>query len=146
MNDIAKTNMKDRLLEALKKEGLSKTEAGERLGIKPQYLSMMLSPSQWNKFPESTWDTIQKWVNSDQTIVVYSEKHGKVLPEKLEIPKPLVTVKPEALERRKKELAEIKQEPKRATVGEMVDMLIKEKKLLQQKIDAIDVLLKHYIS
>ena len=33
----------------------------------------------------------------------------------------------------------------RPSVGQMVDMLIEEKKSLQEKIEAIDVLLKHYI-
>lgn len=146
MNDIAKTSIKDKLIIALEKENLSKTKAGELLGIKAQYLSMAASPSQWNKFPESVWDTLRKWVNSDQGLVVYAEKHGHILPEEKEISEPRVKVKPEALERRKKELAERKQEPKRLTAGEMVDFLLVEKSSLKEKIDAIDILLKHYIS
>ena len=140
MNNIAKTSIKDRLIIALEKEGLSKTKAGAMLGVKAQYLSMALSMSQWNKFPEASWDILQKWANSGQGISEYSEKHGKVLPE---ISKPLVSVKPEALERRNKELAA---ESKRASRGEMVDMLLEEKANLTCKIEAIDVLLNHYIS
>lgn len=146
MNDITKTSIKDKLITALSKENLSKTKAGELLGVKAQYLSMALSPSQWNKFPEATWDILQKWVNSDQGLVIYSEKHGKILPEKSEVQKPLVTVRPEALEKRKSELAELKQEPKRLSAGEMIDFLLAEKVSLKAKIEAIDVLLKHYIS
>ena len=39
-----------------------------------------------------------------------------------------------------------KEEHRRLSAGEMVDLLLEEKKFLQCKIDAIDVLLKHYIS
>lgn len=57
-----------------------------------------------------------------------------------------IKVKPEALEKRQKQLAERKQEPQRASRGQMIDMLIKEKTMLKNKIYAIDFLLKHYIS
>lgn len=162
MNDIAKTSIKDRLVINLEKEGLSKTKAGELLGVKAQYLSMVLSPVQWNKFPETTWEALQKWVNSGLSITKYGEKIGvltsipiqkeaKTVPEKKETvpetvksePEPLIKAKPEALEKRNKELA-IKE--RRASRGEMVDMLIEEKEYLRAKIEAIDTLLKHYIS
>jgi hypothetical protein len=142
MNEICKTAIKDKLIIALEKEGLSKIKAGELLEIKPQYLSMVLKAEQWGKFPESTWDILQKWVNSDQGIIEYSEKHGKVLTEKPKKDEPIIKVKPEALEKRKKELAE---KEKRATKGQLIDMLIQEKELLKSKIIAIDILLKHYI-
>ena len=144
MNEIAKQSISNRLRIALSKESLTKVKAGELLGIKAQYLSMALDPNQWKKFPEVTWDILQKWVNSDQGIMEYSEKHGKVLPEKKEIPEPRVTVKPEAFEKRKKELAET--DSKRLTNGQLIDLLIKERDLLKEKIAAIDILLKHYIS
>jgi len=56
----------------------------------------------------------------------------------------MVKVKPEALERRKSELAE--REPKKASKGELIDLLIEEKDLLTRKIDAINALLKHYLN
>jgi predicted transcriptional regulator len=142
MNDIAKTSIKDKLVTALNNESLSKTKAGELLGVKPQYLSMVLSPSQWNKFPELTWELLQKWVNSGQGLIEYSEKHGKVLPEKHES-KPGTVISKVI---KKEPIKEIKQEPKKATEGEFIDMLIEEKALLRRKIDAIDLLLTHYIS
>jgi len=158
MNDIAKTSIKDRLISALSKENLSKTKAGELLGVKPQYLSMVLSPSQWNKFPEATWDILQKWVNSGQGLQEYSEKHGRVLPEAITpkpikasevakdeidtLPKNLSNYKPEKPVNGKVE-PESKTKPAK---GQLIDMLIEEKELLKAKVDAIDLLLRHYIS
>jgi len=144
MNEIAKQSISNRLRIALSKESLTKVKAGELLQINSNYLSMVDKPDQWKKFPETSWDVLQKWANSGQGIVEYYEKHGKVLPEKKEIPEPRVTVKPEALEKRKKELAET--DSKRLTNGQLIDLLIKERDLLKEKIAAIDILLKHYIS
>ena len=133
MNDIVKTSIKDRLIIALEKEGLSKTKAGEMLGVKAQYLSMALSMSQWNKFPETSWDILQKWANSGQGIVEYSEKHGKVLPENHE-PKPIISKAIESVPIKvkskpiweKEPVKEVIPQPKRLSVGEMIDMLLKE--------------------
>jgi len=149
MNEVVKTNIKTRLECAMEKEGLKPTETARIFGIHPNYVSMIKNPNTWVKCPQSAWESVLTWVNSGQGLLEWSEKHGKVLPEKpekSEIPKPLVTVKPEALERRKEELAVRNQKPKRATRGELIDMLIAEKELLKCKVDAIDVLLKHYIS
>ncbi|HLD89426.1 MAG TPA: hypothetical protein VI911_00140 [Patescibacteria group bacterium] len=42
-----------------------------------------------------------------------------------------------------KEIQIKKHEPGRAIKGDLIDMLIEEKKLLESKINAIDILLKH---
>jgi hypothetical protein len=158
MNEIVKANIKSRLEKALVAENLSTNEAAALLHVKATYLSIIKNPETWGKCGIAVWETILTWVNSGQGIREYSEKHGMVLPEKHE-PKPgtvisgviekepvkteaTVKVKPEALERRKKELAE--REPKRASKGELIDLLIEEKDLLTRKIDAINALLKHY--
>jgi hypothetical protein len=150
MNDISKTNIKTKLEKAMEAEGLKPSETARIFGIHPNYISMIRNPDTWTKCPASAWETVLIWVNSGQGLNEWSEKHGKFSPNKYE-PKPVViskVVKVEpAKEVVKKEPAkEVKQGPKRATKGELLDMLIEEKALLQQKIDAIDVLLKHYIS
>lgn len=151
MNDIAKTSIKDRLIINLEKEGLLKTKAGELLGVKPQYLSMVLSSSQWNKFPESVWDILQKWVNSGLSITKYGEKNGilterkpeKSVPKTKETVPELVTIGSKMNDFATEMVA--KPEP-RPTNGQMIDFMLAEKRELAAKIEAIDVLLKHYIS
>jgi len=162
MNEIVKANIKSRLERALITENLSTNEAATLLNVKATYLSIIKNPETWGKCGIAVWETILTWVNSGQGIREYSEKHGRVLPEKHE-PKPgtvisrviekepvkaesTVKVKPEALERRKKELAEREQKPKRASKGELIDLLIEEKDLLTRKIEAINALLKHYLN
>jgi len=80
-------------------------------------------------------DNVAKEAKSD------TEKE-KIVPETVKS-EPIIKIKPGVLEKRKEELA-VKE--RRASRGEMVDMLIEEKESLRAKIDAIDVLLKHYIS
>jgi hypothetical protein len=160
MNEIVKANIKSRLEKALVTENLSTNEAAALLHVKATYLSIIKNPETWGKCGIAVWETILTWVNSGQGIREYSEKHGMVLPEKHE-PKPgtflsrviekqpvkaevMVRVKPEALESRKKEFAERIPEPKRASKGELIDLLIKEKDLLIRKIEAINALLKYY--
>jgi hypothetical protein len=163
MNDVVKENISVRLKAALVKEELTCVSAGHKLGIKDNYITMAKNPSSWRGCPVYAWEILLKWVNSGQGIVEYSQKHGLVVPAKKEpVPEPKetvsesvtimpvieklgsyprITVKPGVLERRQKEI-----EHKRMSNGELIDALLKEKALLREKIDAIDVLLKHYIS
>ena len=159
MNDIAKTQTLQRLNKAIESERLQINEVAVCLGIQATYVSMMRNVKHWLKCPAHAWDAALTWVNSGQTLREYCEKHGKVLPpvkhielppkviavKQPEINEPEIKVKPEALEKRKKELAERSKEV-RPSKGQMVDMLLEEKESLKAKIEAIDVLLKHYIS
>jgi len=164
MNDIAKANTKDRLNKAIESESISVNEAAQSIGIKAQYISMIRNEKMWNKCSIGAWNSVLAWINSGQSLKEYSEKHGKVLPTKhSEVARdeidalrknlsnykpdtikeePRVKVKPEALEKRQKE----RNKEARPSKGQMVDMLIEEKELLKAKINAIDVLLNHYIS
>jgi len=159
MNDIAKSQTQNKLNKAIETEGLKINEVAECLGIKATYISMIRNEKHWPNCSIAAWDSVLKWVNSGQSLKEYSEKHGKVLPTKhSEVAKdeiealrknlsnykpdtikeePIVKVKPEALERNKEA---------RPSKGQMVDMLIEEKESLKAKINAIDVLLNHYIS
>jgi len=146
MNEIAQKATAEKFLLAIEKEHLSKKVAGECIKLVPAQVSYLFNEKYWSRLGNTYWDRVLAWVNSGQSLKEYSEKHGKVLIQKEVISKPLVKVKPEALEIRKKELTERKQEPQRLTTGQMVDLLLAEKAFLQTKIDAIDVLLNHYIS
>lgn len=160
MNDISKTQTISRLNKAIESEGLKIVEAAACIGIRDTYISMMRNVKSWGQCPLSAWEATLIWVNSGQSLQEYSEKHGKVLPlvkPKLELPPkviavkqseingPIVKVKPEALEKKQKEFAE-RSKDVRPSKGQMVDMLLEEKELLKAKIEAIDILLKHYIS
>jgi hypothetical protein len=162
MNDIVKQNIKEKLQKAIEAEKLLAQEVADLFGLHPSYISWIKNPKYWERCPVSFWENLLKWVNSGQSLKEYSEKHGKVLPAKEE-PKSEVKVKvgddgkisKEEWEKNRPPEVKIKtpfkskpenQEPKRASKGELLDMLIEEKALLQQKIDAIDVLLRYYIS
>jgi hypothetical protein len=151
MNDIAQKATADKFLSALQKEGLTKNEAGSIIGLVPAQVSYLFNEKYWSKLSNTYWDKVLAWVNSGQSLRVYSEKHGKVLQGKKDIP-PVKETKPAAPPQEpikpivlKKEKAEVKQEP-RMSKGNLIDMLIEEKELLKRKTDAINLLLEHYIS
>ena len=158
MNEIAKQRIMDRVIEALEKELLSKNMAGPMIGIHPSYLSCVVVPEKLNKCPDAAWEVLQKWVNSGLSITKYAEKNGvlvKKKPEKI-VPKTQETI-PEPLKtgmnlhdlatypRKEMPIEEKKPHP-RLSNGQMVDLLLEEKQRLSIQIEAIDVLLKHYIS
>jgi len=171
MNDIAKQATADKFLLVLKKEHLSKKEAGECIGLIPAQVSYLFNKHYWDRLGNVYWDKVLAWVNSGQGLQEYGKKHGKVVVEKQEDTKPKtvddimdnVAKSAERHLRRaeKKKTVDLgngvgktttieekeQEEAKtpRPSVGQMVDMLIEEKKSLQEKIEAIDVLLKHYI-
>ena len=231
MNDIAKQATADKFLQVLKKEHLSKKEAGKCIGFTDVQVSYLFNKHYWDRLGNVYWGRVLAWVNSGQGLQEYGVKHGKVVPEKSGYIKPktvddvmdnVAKSAERQLRRAEKKktvdlgngvgktttieekeyklsvrLAEIgwilgsaskgrtseqiakelgiylpivkaimdgklpsneeihtylhEQEqvvvkPLRPSVGEMVDMLIEERKSLQGKIEAIEVLLKHYIS
>jgi hypothetical protein len=147
MNDIAKTNIKEKLEKAIESEHLLNQDVAEIFGFHPSYISWFKNPKYWNSIGVTFWERVLAWVNSGQSLKEYAEKHGKVQPvKKTEVPEPMIKVKPEALEKRKKELAERNEVPPRISKGALIDLLLEEKELLKSKIEAIDLLLKHYIS
>ena len=120
MNDIYKTNIKTKLDNAMEKEGLRPSEVAHIFGFHANYISMIRNPETWVKCPKSAFEAVSAWINTGQGLKEYSEKHGRVYPEKHE-PKPgtvisrvietkpinsepLVKAKPEALERRRTEI------------------------------------------
>ena len=166
MNDIAQKATADKFLSALKKEGLSKHEAGSIIGLMSEQVSYLFNEKYWSRLGNPCWDKVLAWVNSGQSLREYSENHGKVLQEKKhsEVAKdeidalrknlsnykqedvikdePQVKVKPEALERRQAELAE-RNPPleKRSEQKEKLTLIIllKERRdSLLKEINAID--------
>jgi hypothetical protein len=84
MNDIAKQNIVEKLLSAIKLEGLTQTEVAKMFHVDPSYISSMKNPKWWKLCSAEAWDKFLQWVNSGQKLREYSEKHGKFMPEKHE--------------------------------------------------------------
>lgn len=79
MNEIAKKATADKFLRALEKEGLSKSDAGACIGFAAPHVSYLFNEKYWERLGIEYWDKLLAWVNSGQSLVEYSEKHGKVL-------------------------------------------------------------------
>jgi len=168
MNDIAKQATADKFLLALQKEHLSKKEAGKCIGFTDVQVSYLFNKHYWDRLGNVYWDRVLVWVNSGQGLQEYGKKHGKVVVEKQEDTKPKtvddimdnVAKSAERQLRRaekkktvdmgngigKTTIIKANSPDIRLTTGQLIDLLIEEKKSLQEKITAIDVLLKHYIS
>lgn len=108
MNDIAKKATADRFLSALKKEGLSKKEAGDIIGIYPPDVTKLLNEKYWPALSSVIWDKVLAWANSGYSLREYPrhkretsqviqssdevateikkdpEKHGRMLPDEKE--------------------------------------------------------------
>jgi hypothetical protein len=164
MNEIAKQNIREKLETAQHKEGMSLKHVGDILGISTAQVSWIKNPRLWFNIGPAPWEKVLIWINSGQSLLEYEKKHGKVVaikedseqvsdktvpvpelipstPEVVVPDEPIITIRPGILEKRQKEL-----EHKRMSNGQLIDLLLQEKEILQQKIEAIDVLLKHYIS
>lgn len=142
MNDIAKQNTQTRLLKAMEHEGLKTSEAALYFDDQKSKDMGWMSCFRGGYWHNAKWSSVLTWVNFGQSLKEYSEKHGKVLPE-IHDPNTGTIIE---MVIKDTPVKETKQEPKRASKGELIDMLIEEKALLKSKIDAIDLLLKHYIS
>lgn len=110
MNDICKQSTMERLSHKIEVEKLKTSEIGRGLGISPNYISMILNEKHWKKCPKSAWERVLNFINSGYTLSQYAEKCPAHKPEEVKEDSkpehPIVRVKPEALEARKKELAE----------------------------------------
>jgi len=79
MNDIAKQATADKFLQALKKEHLSKKEAGKCIGFTDVQVSYLFNKHYWDRLGNVYWDKVLVWVNSGQGLKEFGVKHGKVV-------------------------------------------------------------------
>lgn len=80
MNDIAKKSISEKFTKAVQTEKLQVKDAAMIIGIIPTYASMIRNEALWSKCPIPVWEKALAWVNSGQSLKVYGEKHGHVLP------------------------------------------------------------------
>ena len=110
MNDIAKKATMEKLLHTIEVEKLeSKSEIARKLGIRSNYISMILNEKQWPHCPKSAWEGVLNWLNSGWTLRQYAEKYPVKETEKKEevktvlVPKPIEINMPPELQEKIKE-------------------------------------------
>lgn len=64
MNKVTMERVAEKVLRAISDEKLSIKEAGEILGVKSNYLSMIKKDTYYDKVPKKDWDSLHAWVNS----------------------------------------------------------------------------------
>lgn len=106
MNEIAKQAAAARLRKAMEMEKLSTKETAVCLGLNPQYVSMFLNEKLWPKCPAYAFERLLHWCNHGTTLKAYNHPEGTYKKVEKKDQEPIIKVKPEALEKRKKELAE----------------------------------------
>jgi len=160
MNDIVRTNIKERLVKAIESEKLLAQDVAAIFQMHPSYISWFKNVKYWDKIGEKFWERVLAWINSGQSLREWSEKHGKVLNEnsptdtkrdktgtetKETVPEPLkIDINLHDLATYPRKNVPEKSEPSVGR-GDMIRLLAEEKELLKRKIEAIDFLLQHYI-
>lgn len=147
-----------RLKKAMEIEKLSTKDTAGFLGLNPNYISMLLNKNLWKSLPAYAWERLFAWCNSGSTLRLWKVPEGMSIyhkPEKTDPVKeePLIKVKPEALEARKKVLKERegKSETKSEEIKPEPDQLKPEEKSQEPEkevvksgeyVDVVDLLRK----
>jgi hypothetical protein len=87
LTDVFKQKIQEKLLRDIAKFNGFTSEFASKMGIKPNYLSMIKNPDLWTKVPALAWESAQKYVNSGLGIEEYGKKNGAVMKEAMEIVK-----------------------------------------------------------
>jgi len=106
MNVIAKQAAVARLRKAMELEKLSTKETAGCLGLNPTYVSMFFNEKLWKKCPACAFERLLHWCNHGTTLKSYNHPEGTHIQAEKKVQEPIIKVKPEALAKRKKELAE----------------------------------------
>ena len=65
---IDKQLISDHLRDSILREDLTNRQAAEHLKIKPFYISMVLNPKSWVNVSKHTWERLEEWHKSRDTI------------------------------------------------------------------------------
>jgi len=74
MNEISKQITADKFLSALKKEHLSKKEAGDSIGLTAVQVSYLFNKNYWARLGNTVWGKVLKWINSGLSLKEYCKK------------------------------------------------------------------------
>lgn len=110
MNNLTKERIASKVLKTIDDEKLLNKQVAANLGFSPTYMSLLKKESDHDKVPAHVWDKFKLWV--DQTggtnLGGYKLVEKEIIEEAHEAAKPkeepVIKVKPEALEKRNKEL------------------------------------------
>lgn len=69
MNKVTMERVAEKVQRAISDEKLTNKEAGDLLGVKPNYLSMIKKDTYFDKVPKSVWDNLHAWVNSSSDTI-----------------------------------------------------------------------------
>lgn len=75
MNEIAKRATAERFLKALRKERLSKTNAGANIGLTPAQVSYLFNDKFWDRLGTAYWEKVLKWANSGYSLIEYPKHY-----------------------------------------------------------------------
>lgn len=75
MNEIAKRATAERFLKALRKERLSKTNAGANIGLTPAQVSYLFNDKFWDRLGITYWEKVLKWANSGYSLMEYPKHY-----------------------------------------------------------------------
>jgi len=83
MNKVTQERVAEKVLKAISDEGLTIRKAGEILGVKPNYLSMIKKDMYFGNIPKQAWDDLHVWVNSGSKIQHYKvpKDHDIMVPD-----------------------------------------------------------------
>lgn len=150
MNDIAKKATADRFLSALKKEGLTKKEAGDIIGIYPPDVTKLLNEKYWPALSSTIWDKVLAWANSGYSLREYP-RHKRETSQVIQSSDEVATeIKKDPDTEQQSKKAELPGHSDTAiSMAELseirfIALLIQEKALLREKMDAINNLLELY--
>ena len=76
MNEIARAAIADKLSSAIKREGLTKTEAADLLGTKPELIRRLLNPKYRGTLTDYFFENFAKWGNSGLSIREWAKKYN----------------------------------------------------------------------
>lgn len=134
MNEVAKENIKKKLEEAMVAEKMTPGEVAKLLRLPPSYISAMRNKSTWERCSQPGWSTVLSWVNSGLPMKEYAKKHT----EAIESARPK--------KKKEKGIIEGIEIPTKMDDSEFIKLLEIEKLLLEKKLHAIHILLKHYLT
>lgn len=117
MNDVCKASTIDKLISAMKREGLSPKETSAILGVRANYISAMKNPKLWHAVPAYAWERVLEWTNSGYSVREYPkhkrEQSMMVLGEIVPVADQLWNQSVENVKRENKEKIDLKAEPSR---------------------------------
>ena len=153
MNEICKENTAARFIEAFKKEHLSKGEAGSCIGLTASQVSYIFNKNYWDRLGKG-FEKILAWVNSGYSLKEYPKhRPGEALKDvatmaDIKKTESINIIGADIYEKEMKESAKIKAKFIGSAMNSeekpLIKLLKKERELLQEGIDAIDILLAIY--